>query len=84
MTFLELKQREVINCKDCQRIGYVADLEFDPCNGHIKALIIPESGGFFGCFSRCASYCIPFCNIIRIGPDIILVDVDLEAILIQE
>ena len=39
MRFLELKEKEVINCKDCRRLGYVAD-------------------------------------VVRIGPDIVLVDID--------
>lgn len=76
MRFIELKQKEVINCKDCRRLGCVADLEFDQHNGNICAIIVPEAGKFFGCFGSSKEYLIPFCDIIRIGPDIILVDVE--------
>ncbi len=75
MRFCELKEKEVINCKDCRRLGYIADIEFDPCTGHIQAIIVPEQGKLFWCFGSCEEYYIDFCNIVRIGPDIVLVDV---------
>ena len=31
MRICELRQKEVINIRDCQRIGFVVDVEFDPC-----------------------------------------------------
>lgn len=76
MRFLELKEKEVINCKDCRRLGCVADVEFDPCTGKLLAIIVPGPGKFFSCFGACTEYYIHFCNIVRIGPDIVLVDID--------
>ena len=84
MTFLDLKQKEVINCKDCKRIGCVADIEFDSCNGQICALIVPAPVRFFSCFGKCIRYYIRFCDVVRIGPDIILVDVNLEAAVMKD
>lgn len=84
MTFLDLRQKEVINCKDCKRIGCVADVEFDECNGQICALIVPAPVHFFSCFSKCLRYYIRFCDVVRIGPDIILVDVNLEKALMRD
>lgn len=78
MRFMELRQKEVINCRDCKRLGYVADIEFDCKTGCIHALIVPGPGKIFGCFGSCTEYCIRFCDVVRIGPDIILVEVDLE------
>ncbi len=83
MCFSELRQKEVINCRDCVRLGYVVDLEFDPCSGRIQKIIVPGPGRFFGCFCTCRQYVIPFCKIVRIGPDIVLVDVDVEEVLIK-
>lgn len=77
MRFSELKQREVINCKDCKRLGYVSDVIFDSCNGKLEALVIPGPGKWFGCFCPSTEYIIPFCHVMRIGPDIVLVDIDL-------
>ena len=39
MTFCELREKDVINIKDCKRLGCVSDLVFDPKNGCILALI---------------------------------------------
>lgn len=76
MRFCELKEKEVINCKDCKRLGFVADIEFDPCSGCIKAIIVPEQGKLFSCFGSCNEYYISFDCIVRIGPDIVLVDIN--------
>lgn len=74
MRFLELKEKEVINCQDCKRLGYVADIDFDPCTGKLCAIVVPGPGKIFSCFSSCTEYYIKFCNIVKIGPDIVLVD----------
>ncbi len=84
MTFLDLRQKEVINCKDCKRIGCVADVDFDPNTGQICALIVPEAIHLFSCFGRSEKYYIRFCDVVRIGPDIILVDVCLENVIMHE
>lgn len=45
MRICDLRQKEVINIKDCKRLGYVCDIEFDlknrlhntvDCSGHRK------------------------------------------------
>lgn len=81
MRYCELRQKEVINCNDCQRIGFVADLEFDVCTGRIEMLIVPGPGRFFGCFGAINEFCIPYNCIVKIGEDIILVDIDPERAL---
>ncbi len=78
MRFCELRQKEVINVRDCQRLGFVADIEFDPACGKICQLIIPGPGKLCGLFGR-ESECVIGWNCVRqIGTDIILVDVDGE------
>jgi sporulation protein YlmC with PRC-barrel domain len=39
MRMSELKRREVINVCDCKRLGFVGDLDVDPCTGRILAII---------------------------------------------
>lgn len=84
MTFFDLKQKEVINCKDCMKLGCVADIELDPMNGQLCGLIVPAPVRFFSCFSKCVRYYIRYCDIVRIGPDIILVDVCLENAIMKD
>lgn len=75
MRICELKQKEVINVRDCRRLGYVGDVDFDICTGCMLALIVPGPGCFCGFLGREKEYIIPFCDICQIGDDIILVEV---------
>ena len=44
MRICDLRQKEVINIKDCKRLGYVCDIEFDRKTGCITHLIVPGTG----------------------------------------
>ncbi len=78
MRICELKQKEVINICDCRRLGYVGDVDFDMETGCLLAIIVPGPGCFCGFLVRGKEFIIPFCDIRQVGPDIILVNVDLE------
>ena len=71
----DLKQKEVINIKDCRRLGFVGDVDFDIKTGCIIAIIVPGPGCFCGFLGREKEFIIPFCDICQVGDDIILVDV---------
>lgn len=73
MRICDLKQKEVINVKDCRRLGYVGDVDFDICTGCMLAIIVPGPGCIWGFLGREKEYVIPFCDIEQIGDDIILV-----------
>ena len=60
-------------------MGFVSDLEFDACTGEICQIIIPGPGKFFGCLGKNPEYCICYNEIVRIGEDIIIVDVEAEV-----
>lgn len=76
MLFSELKCKDVINIKDCKKIGRVCDLEFDECSGCIRKIIVPGGDKILS-FLRCEpDIVIPFKDIRKIGPDIILVDIN--------
>lgn len=83
MRICDLKQKEVINAKDCQRLGYVGDVEFDIISGKITKIIVPGPCKMWGVIGHDHEYCISFCCIKQIGADIILVDVDIEKVLIK-
>lgn len=76
MRFYELRQKEVINICDCQRLGYVADIEFDCETGVIEKLIIPGPCKIWGILGRDQEYIIEYCKVKHIGPDVILVEID--------
>ncbi|MFR3729582.1 PRC-barrel domain-containing protein [Lacrimispora sp.] len=78
MRISDLKTKEVINICDCRRLGYVGDVDFDMESGCLLAIIVPGPGCFCGFLVREKEYVIPFCDIRQVGPDIILVNVDLD------
>lgn len=83
MKMCELKQKEVINCRDGERLGYVCDLEFDINTGIIIKIIVPGPCKIWGILGRDHEYAINFCCIKQIGTDVILVDIDAESVLVK-
>ena len=73
MRISELKQKEVINVKDCKRLGFVGDVDFDMQTGCLLAIIVPGPGCICGFLGREKEYIIPFCDICQVGDDIISV-----------
>lgn len=79
----DLRQKEVINCRDGERIGFVSDVEFNLRTGCIEKIIVPGPCKIWGILGRDSEYVIPWRCICQIGFDIILVDVDRETILVK-
>ena len=50
--FSELRCKEVIDLHSGQRLGYVCDAEYEPCEGRILALIVPGQGRAGGLLGR--------------------------------
>ncbi|MGL5259697.1 MAG: PRC-barrel domain-containing protein [Lachnospiraceae bacterium] len=75
MLFSELKKKEVINLRDCKKLGHVTDLEFDECTGCIKLIKVSECNFCLFCFQSDPDYIIPYKEIRQIGPDVIIVDI---------
>ena len=74
----ELAKKEVINCCDCKKLGYIDDLIIDDCKGCIEALVVPEGGkwcNFFGRWNRV--YHTIFLHQ-KNRPDLILVEIHEE------
>ncbi|MBR1780856.1 MAG: YlmC/YmxH family sporulation protein [Oscillospiraceae bacterium] len=73
-TFQELRDKEVISVSDGCRFGYVCDLDLELASGQVMALVIPGKPRFFGLFGAKDLIIVPWKDICRIGPDIILVE----------
>ncbi|MCD7807606.1 MAG: YlmC/YmxH family sporulation protein [Lachnospiraceae bacterium] len=74
MLFSELKNKEVIDIKDCKKLGKIQDLEFDPRTGCVRKFFVPCGSKCSFFFSPEPDYVLDFNEICQIGPDIILVD----------
>lgn len=76
MLYSEFKCKEVINIRDCRKLGKVIDFEFDECTGCIHKIVVPGNCNRICSFFKSEDeYVIPYKNIKKIGPDIILVDI---------
>ena len=66
----DFRDKQVVSVADGRLLGYVAEIEFDVCDGRITAIVVCGEGGVF---SRGSELCIPWEKIDRIGEDVILV-----------
>ena len=75
MRFKEFRNKEVINIATGKCIGYVIDIDIDVCTGCVKSIFVPGPGKIGGLLGRDTLFCIEWKSIVRIGPDIILVNI---------
>ena len=79
--FCAFRNKEVINMCNCKRLGCVTDLLIDVCSGCIEAIILPGPGKICGFLGYDAEYIIPYQCIRKVGPDIILVEIQEDKFL---
>ena len=60
MKFLELRQKDVINCNTGECLGFVLDLEFEIHTGKICYLIVPKTTKMLICVGKNKVYKIPY------------------------
>lgn len=76
MRISELKEKDVINICDGERLGNVCDIDFEIQTGKICTLIVPGPCKILGILGRDQEYIIPYCQVRKIGEDAILVEID--------
>ena len=70
----ELQSKDVVSIADGKRLGQIGDLDIDLENGMIRAIIVPGQGKFLGMFGNGQDYVIPWSQIVKIGADVVLVE----------
>jgi YlmC/YmxH family sporulation protein len=74
----DLAGKELINLKDGQRLGRLGecDLEVDEASGTLAAVVVPiRRGGKSAAPAR-----IPWASVRRVGPEVLIVDMDLPEL----
>ena len=82
ITCAQLREKDVINLCDGTRLGFIDELEFDACSGHISSLVLCRNSGILG-FSKDPPLLIPWSRIECIGEDAVLVKIacsEIEAL----
>ena len=64
----------MINVVDGRKLGSIGDLDIDVDSGLIRAMVVPPAGRFFGLLASGEEVVIPWTNIVKIGADVVLVD----------
>ncbi len=72
--YCELKQKDVVSVVDGKKLGRMIDCLIDTPSGQILGIIVPGEKGF-AFLRNCDDAYIPWCKIVKIGDDVILVDV---------
>ena len=82
MLYSEIRKKEVVNMRDCRKLGRVVDMDIDECNGCIRRIKVSDKIYCFRCMPECCTwlcgepdYVISYKEIKQIGPDIIVVDI---------
>ena len=72
----DLRNKDIVNCVDGRRLGYIRDVDMDLNLGIIKAIIVPGEMRLFSLFTRNDDLIIPWDCIKKIGIDVILVELE--------
>ena len=72
MSFSELRAKEVINTSDGRKLGKICDMVFCYPENKILGFIVPGNRGFG---SKKTDFFIDLKNIVKIGSDVVLVNV---------
>lgn len=72
-SFSDMSRKTVINVADGRELGHVCDMVFNNCGG-ITGFVVPGKKSFFKSITSADSVFIPWNRIIKIGSDVILVE----------
>lgn len=75
VSFLDLREREIVNVYDGKKLGRIIDVVFNNTSGIVKGIVVPGNKKLF---HRSDDIFIPIEKIKRIGNDVILVGVQQE------
>ncbi len=71
----DLRAREVVNVLDGKKLGNIIDIDLDMERGKVVAFVLPGRLRGWSIFSRREEVIVPWDKIVRIGRDVILVEV---------
>ena len=74
LSFCELRAKEVVNMCDGKRLGNIIDMTFCSKTGVVTGIVVPYGKGLFSILKSNQDIFIPYSKIIKIGRDVILVE----------
>ncbi len=70
----DLRTREVINTLDGKKLGNIIDIDLDIERGRVLAFMLPGQVKGWSVFAKREEIVVPWEKIVRIGRDVILVE----------
>ena len=77
ISYTELRSKEVVNLQNGARMGKIIDMIIDSNGKNVLGLVVP---GTRRLFKASEDIFIPWCNISKIGNDVILVSLDIRTL----
>ena len=77
ISYTELRAKEVVNLQNGARMGKIIDMIIDSSGKNVLGLVVP---GIRRLFKSGEDIFIPWCNISKIGNDVILVSLDVSSL----
>lgn len=77
ISYTELRSKEVVNVNSGVRMGKIIDMIIDSNGKNVLGVVVP---GVRKIFRASEDIFIPWCNITKIGADVILVSLDVHTI----
>ena len=77
ISYTELRSKEVVNLQNGARMGKIIDMIIDSNGKNVLGLVVP---GVRRLFKASEDIFIPWCNISKIGNDVILVSLDVHSL----
>lgn len=77
ISYTELRSKEVVNVNSGARMGKIIDMIIDSNGKNVLGVVVP---GIRKIFRASEDIFIPWCNITKIGTDVILVALDVNSL----
>ncbi len=77
LSYSELRLKEVVNIQNGARMGKIIDMIIDSNGKNVLGVVVP---GIKKLFKPGEDIFIPWCNISKIGSDVILVSLDVSSL----
>lgn len=77
LSYSELRTKEVVNLQNGARMGKIIDMIIDSNGKNVLGVVVP---GVKKLFKPSEDIFIPWCNISKIGSDVILVSLDVASL----
>ncbi|AGB40691.1 sporulation protein, YlmC/YmxH family [Halobacteroides halobius DSM 5150] len=81
MRLSELEGKEIVNLHNGGRLGLIDETEmvFNPNTGSLESILIPNQQGMFGFGGRNEELIIPWESVVKIGDEIVIVNLSIDA-----